>query len=71
MGAINKVVFGSDTLIDLTADTVAPETLAAGITAHDKSGAAIVGTKKLPVYETWIFELEDGSTVEKQVEVSA
>ena len=44
MGAINKVVFGSDTLIDLTADTVAPETLAAGITAHDKSGAAIVGT---------------------------
>ena len=44
MGAINKVVFGTDTLIDLTADTVAPETLAAGITAHDKSGAAIVGT---------------------------
>ena len=44
MGAINKVIFGSDTLIDLTADTVAPETLAAGITAHDKSGAAIVGT---------------------------
>ena len=44
MGAINKVIFGTDTLIDLTADTVAPETLAAGITAHDKSGAAIVGT---------------------------
>ena len=44
MGSINKVIFDSDTLIDLTADTVAPETLAAGITAHDKSGAAIVGT---------------------------
>ena len=41
---INKVVFGSDTLIDLTADTVAPETLGKGVTAHDKSGAAIVGT---------------------------
>lgn len=24
-----------------------------------------------PVYETWVFELEDGTTVEKQVEVSA
>ena len=44
MGAINKVIFGTDTLIDLTADTVAPETLAAGITAHDKSGMPIVGT---------------------------
>ena len=44
MGSINKVIFGSDTLIDLTADTVAPETLGKGVTAHDKSGAAIVGT---------------------------
>lgn len=24
-----------------------------------------------PVYETWIFELEDGTSVEKRVEVSA
>ena len=44
MGSINKVIFGSDTLIDLTADTVAPETLGKGVTAHDKSGAAIIGT---------------------------
>lgn len=41
---INKVVFGSDTLVDLTEDTVTPETLASGETAHDKSGAVIVGT---------------------------
>lgn len=44
MPARNKIIFAGETLIDLTADTVAPETLAAGITAHDRSGAAIVGT---------------------------
>ena len=44
MGAINKVIFGSDTLIDLTEDTVSPETLGKGVTAHDKSGVPIVGT---------------------------
>lgn len=41
---INKVVFGGETLIDLTGDSVTPETLAVGITAHDKSGEQIVGT---------------------------
>ncbi len=40
----NKVVYGSKTLIDLTADTVTPETLAKDATAHDKTGALIVGT---------------------------
>lgn len=33
-------------LFDLTQDTVTPETLLEGITAHDKTGAPIVGTKK-------------------------
>lgn len=41
---INKIIYGGKTLIDLTADTVTPETLAEGVTAHDKSGAPIVGT---------------------------
>ena len=41
---INKVVLGSETLLDLTADTVTPGTLMLGYTAHDASGAAIVGT---------------------------
>ena len=40
---INKVVLGNDTLLDLTADTVTPQTLYLGTTAHDASGAAIVG----------------------------
>lgn len=40
---INKVVYGEQVLIDLTADTVSEDTLAHGITAHDKSGAVITG----------------------------
>ena len=50
---VSKVVFGGDTLIDLTGDTVCPEMLAEGITAHDMSGKLITGTmtpgKKLQV----------------------
>ena len=42
--SVNKVVYDGDTLIDLTNDTVTPETLSKGVTAHDKSGASIVGT---------------------------
>lgn len=42
--AINKVVYGGNTLIDLTADTITPANLDSGVTAHDKSGATIVGT---------------------------
>lgn len=41
---INKVIYGGDTLIDLTADTITADKLASGITAHDKSGAPITGT---------------------------
>lgn len=42
--AINKVVYGTDTLIDLTADTIDAASLLRGKTAHDKSGAIITGT---------------------------
>ena len=42
--AISKVVFGNRTLVDLTADSVTPETLAAGATAHAANGKTIVGT---------------------------
>ncbi len=40
----NKIVYGGKTLIDLTTDTVTKETLLSGYTAHDKSGAKIIGT---------------------------
>jgi len=42
--AVNKVTYGGETLIDLTGDTVTADKLAEGITAHDASGAEIVGT---------------------------
>ena len=42
--AINKVIYDNQTIVDLTSDTVTADTLAAGATAHDKSGAVIVGT---------------------------
>ena len=43
--AVNKVELANgEVLIDLTNDSVTPETLAEGETAHDKSGAIIVGT---------------------------
>ena len=41
---ISKVVYGGKTLIDLTADTVTASKILKDVTAHDKSGAAIVGT---------------------------
>lgn len=42
--AVNKVIYDGETLIDLTSDTVASDSLAKGTTAHDKTGAKIVGT---------------------------
>lgn len=44
MPSINKVVLGTQTLIDLTTDSVSPETLLKGKTAHSKTGALITGT---------------------------
>lgn len=42
--AINKVEYGSDVLIDLTADTVDKTSLLKGATAHDMKGEPITGT---------------------------
>ena len=43
---VNKVVIGSTVMTDLTGDTVTPETLLEGVTAHDCSGAPITGEAK-------------------------
>lgn len=40
----NKVVWGSDVLIDLTADTVTADKILASYTAHAKDGSTITGT---------------------------
>ena len=42
----SKIVYGGETLIDLTADTVTADTLLKGATAHDKAGEKITGTKE-------------------------
>lgn len=61
--AINKVIYGTSTLIDLTADTVATDTLGKDTTAHDKSGAEIIGTLESGGStgggsETWVLNTE-------------
>lgn len=44
MGKISKVVYGGNTLIDLTADTVTEEKVLKGYTTHGADGEEIVGT---------------------------
>lgn len=41
---VNKVIYGGNTLIDLTGDTVDAAHLLSGYKAHDKSGAQITGS---------------------------
>ena len=54
--AINKVIYntenGAETLIDLTCDSVTPETLAEGATAHNSAGEIITG--KIPITPDYI-----------------
>lgn len=54
--AVNKVIYGGNTLVDLTGDTVTPETLAEGATAHDASGEQISGTMKPIVVDTTLTQ---------------
>ena len=42
--AVNKIIVNNETLIDLTADTVEPQYLAAGKTAHGADGQVVTGT---------------------------
>lgn len=41
---MNKVVYGSTVLIDLTTDTVTADKILASYTAHDAAGNIITGT---------------------------
>ena len=40
----NKIIYGNQTLIDLTQDTITADKLLVGYTAHDATGATITGT---------------------------
>lgn len=61
--AINKVVYGGNTLVDLTGDTVTADKILSGYTAHDKSGASITGSY-VPVAGDTLFvgEMTTGSS---------
>lgn len=51
-----KVDYFGQTLIDLTNDTITPETLLKGITAHDANGDPIVGTLIGGGSDEWLYE---------------
>ena len=63
---VNKVIIGKEVKLDLTADSVTPDKLAKGITAHDKTGAPITGTSTKDVDSTdatvAVAEMLDGKT---------
>lgn len=46
--ATNKVIYGGNTLIDLSNDTVTASNLKQGVIAHDKAGNSITGTLTVP-----------------------
>lgn len=65
--AVNKIIMntakGEEILIDLTGDTVSPETLAEGVTAHNAKGEAITGTMSVisGAYDITATTNEDGT----------
>lgn len=58
---VNKFIIGSEVKLDLTQDDITPDKLAAGIKAHDKSGAPIVGTN------TYDADTSDATAVAAEV----
>ncbi len=68
--AVNKIVYGTTVLVDLTSDTVTADKLAKGVTAHDKRGTKVTGTLSIEK-ENWTFTLSNGSTVTKEVYINA
>lgn len=49
---INKVIYNGRSLIDLTSDTVTPDKLFSGVTAHSSNGQQITGTAEITVSGT-------------------
>lgn len=63
---VNKVIYGGRTLIDLTGDTVSADKIMKDFTAHDKSGAVIIGECTYDVDSTdataTVSEMLEGKT---------
>lgn len=58
----SKIVFGDRTLIDLSGDTVTPQDLRVGVTAHNAAGEQIAGQLD-PVQLSIIISVASGSVV--------
>ena len=67
--AVNKVVYGTGILIDLTNDTVTPDTLFKGCTAHLADGTIVTGTlfRNYPDEQCFYDTLQDlnGNNIEE------
>ena len=70
--AVNKVVYGGNTLIDLSGSTVTPETLLEGETAYNAAGELITGTGSLGTvrYDT-TQELTDEQKAQARTNIGA
>lgn len=67
MPNINKVIYGGQVLLDLTKDTVTPETLASGVTAHSSDGSTIVGLLNVVSVDSSISETSENPVQSKAV----
>lgn len=74
---VNKVVYNGGTLIDISEDTVASNKMLEDVTAHDKTGEAVIGS--IPIVAGGSFEpstsertvVSGGSYVQNDVKVGA
>lgn len=62
--AVNKVEVNGETVLDLSQDSVTPEQLAQGATAHNAAGERVTGTYTAPVTSV------NGQTGDVEVKVS-
>lgn len=60
---INKIIYGTSTLVDLTEDTVAPKYMYKGITAHMADGSITTGIAEVTVNETKLIMPEGFITI--------
>ena len=65
MGTYNKIVVNGVTKIDLTNDTVTPDSMLYGYSAHKSDGTIISGTlfENYPDNESLVDSLKDSSTI--------
>lgn len=60
---INKIIYGNDILIDLTADTITADDLSEGKTAHIADGSIVTGTvKSTTIHNVYISSLTPTSS---------